>query len=194
MNEQKEKKENRAGKGVLPTQGRIQATKVAMHLLSRILRNDAALDGSLDIRRRPEGENRTAQNFSPASRPGLFSVRPSGDWNTHKKMSKLHRALQATPLQRLFPRLPQQTGSDDHRMNRQFIPRRNRIFRSDGQGTPPPLRTSSPPKYPAAATSPEAINIRIRYRQSPKRDIASFTTSLQTAKASKRPKAGQTNL
>jgi hypothetical protein len=22
--------------------------------------------------------------------PGLFSVRPSGDWNTHKKMSKLY--------------------------------------------------------------------------------------------------------
>ena len=66
--------------------------------------------------------------------------------------------------------------------------------RSDRQGTPPPLRTSSPPKYPAVATSPEAINIRIRYRQSPKRDIASLTTSLQMAKTSKRPKAGQTNL
>jgi hypothetical protein len=60
-------------------------------------------------------------------------------------------------------------------------------------GTPPPLKSSSPPKYPAAATNPEASNIKIRYRPSPVRDIASLTTSLHTAKATRRPKAGQTN-
>src|ERR1700759_4970775 len=60
-------------------------------------------------------------------------------------------------------------------------------------GTPPPLKSSSPPKYPAAATNPEASNIKTRYRQSPVRDIASLTTSLHTAKATRRPNAGQTN-
>jgi hypothetical protein len=60
-------------------------------------------------------------------------------------------------------------------------------------GTPPPLKSSSPPKYPAAATKPDASNIKTRYRQSPVRDIASLTTSLHTAKATRRPKAGQTN-
>jgi len=60
-------------------------------------------------------------------------------------------------------------------------------------GTPPPLRSSSPPKYPAAATNPEANNIKIRYRHSPVRDIASLATSLHTAKATRRPNAGQTN-
>src|ERR1700726_1140229 len=59
--------------------------------------------------------------------------------------------------------------------------------------TPPPLKSNSPPKYPAAATNPEAINIKTRYRHSPVRDIASFTTSLHTAKATKSPIAGQTN-
>src|SRR5271166_2054934 len=42
-------------------------------------------------------------------------------------------------------------------------------------GTLPPLRSSSPPKYPAAATKPDASNIKIRYRHSPVRDIASLT-------------------
>jgi hypothetical protein len=65
--------------------------------------------------------------------------------------------------------------------------------RGHDHGTPPPLKSSSPPKYPAAATNPEANNIKIRYRHSPVRDIASLTTSLQTAKATRRPKAGQTN-
>src|SRR6202040_3156275 len=60
-------------------------------------------------------------------------------------------------------------------------------------GTPPPLKSSSPPKYPAAATNPEANNIKTRYRHSPVRDIASLTTSLHTAKATRRPNAGQTN-
>ena len=60
-------------------------------------------------------------------------------------------------------------------------------------GTPPPLKSSSPPKYPAAGTNPEASNIKTRYRQSPVRDIASLTTSLHTAKATRRPNAGQTN-
>src|SRR6201987_1551327 len=60
-------------------------------------------------------------------------------------------------------------------------------------GTLPPLKSSSPPKYPAAATNPEASNIKIRYRHSPVRDIASLTTSLHTAKATRRPNAGQTN-
>jgi hypothetical protein len=60
-------------------------------------------------------------------------------------------------------------------------------------GTPPPLKSSSPPKYPAAATNPEASNIKTRYRQSPVSDIASLTTSLHTAKAARRPNAGQTN-
>src|ERR1700720_3531095 len=73
--------------------------------------------------------------------------------------------------------------------------------RSDGchytldcdHGTPPPLKSNSPPKYPAAATNPEANNIKTRYRHSPVRDIASLTTSLHTAKATRRPNAGQTN-
>ena len=60
-------------------------------------------------------------------------------------------------------------------------------------GAPPPLKSSSPPKYPAAATNPDASNIKTRYRHSPVRDIASLTTSLHTAKATRRPKAGQTN-
>ena len=60
-------------------------------------------------------------------------------------------------------------------------------------GTPPPLKSSSPPKYPAAATNPEASSIKTRYRHSPVRDIASLTTSLHTAKATRRPNAGQTN-
>ena len=60
-------------------------------------------------------------------------------------------------------------------------------------GAPPPLRSRSPPKYPAAATSPETNNIKIRYRCSPVRDTASLTTSRHTAKATKRPNAGQTN-
>src|SRR5258707_5079487 len=60
-------------------------------------------------------------------------------------------------------------------------------------GAPPPLRSISPPKYPAAAMNPEATNIKIRYRHSPVRDIASLTTSLQTAKPTRRPTAGQTN-
>jgi hypothetical protein len=34
--------------------------------------------------------------------------------------------------------------------------------RGHDHGTPPPLKSSSPPKYPAAATNPEANNIRIR--------------------------------
>ena len=65
--------------------------------------------------------------------------------------------------------------------------------RGHDHGTPPPLKSSSPPKYPAAATNPEARNIKIRYRHSPVRDITSLTTNLQTAKATRRPKAGQTN-
>jgi hypothetical protein len=60
-------------------------------------------------------------------------------------------------------------------------------------GTPPPLKSNSPPKYPAAAMNPEAINMKARYRHNPVRDIASLTTSLHTAKATRRPKAGQTN-
>ena len=60
-------------------------------------------------------------------------------------------------------------------------------------GTPPPLKSNSPPKYPAAAINPEASNIKARYRHSPVRDIASLTTSLHTAKATRRPNAGQTN-
>ena len=39
------------------------------------------LPAGLDILRRPKGENRIAH--------GLFSVRPSGAWNSHKKMYKL---------------------------------------------------------------------------------------------------------
>src|ERR1700722_2002898 len=65
--------------------------------------------------------------------------------------------------------------------------------RGQYHGTPPPLKSSSPPKYPAAATNPEASNIKTRYRKSPVRDIASLTTSLHTAKATRRPNAGQTN-
>src|SRR6202035_2312008 len=65
--------------------------------------------------------------------------------------------------------------------------------RGHDHGTPPPLKSSSPPKYPAAATNPEASSIKTRYRHSPVRDIASLTTSLHTAKATRRPKAGQTN-
>jgi hypothetical protein len=65
--------------------------------------------------------------------------------------------------------------------------------RAHYHGTPPPLRSNSPPKYPAAATNPEANNIKIRYRHSPVRDIASLTTSLHTANATRRPNAGQTN-
>jgi hypothetical protein len=56
-----------------------------------------------------------------------------------------------------------------------------------------PPRTISPPKYPAAAMSPDVINIRIRYSQSPVLDISSLTISLQTAKAISRPNAGQIN-
>jgi hypothetical protein len=65
--------------------------------------------------------------------------------------------------------------------------------RSHYHGTLPPLRSNSPPKYPAAATNPEANNIKTRYRHSPVRDIASLTTSLHTARATTRPNAGQTN-
>ena len=39
------------------------------------------LPAGLDILGRPKGENRIAH--------GLFSVRPSGAWNSHKKMYKL---------------------------------------------------------------------------------------------------------
>src|SRR6476646_9493804 len=46
--------------------------------------------------------------------------------------------------------------------------------RSHDHGTPPPLKSSSPPKYPAAAINPEASNIKTRYRHSPVRDIASL--------------------
>jgi len=65
-------------------------------------------------------------------------------------------------------------------------------FERGHHGTPP-LRSISPPKYPAAAMNPEATNIKIRYRDSPVRDIASLTTSLHTAKPIRRPNAGQTN-
>src|SRR5208282_3995517 len=58
-------------------------------------------------------------------------------------------------------------------------------FKWDHHGTLPPLRSSSPPKYPAAATNPEANSIKTRYRRSPVRDIASLTTSLHTAKATR---------
>jgi hypothetical protein len=61
------------------------------------------------------------------------------------------------------------------------------------QGTLPPLNSSSPPKYPAAAINPEASNMKVRYRHSPVRDIASLTTSRHTARATRRPNAGQTN-
>src|SRR5260221_1400035 len=66
-------------------------------------------------------------------------------------------------------------------------------FERGHHGTPPPLRRISPPKYPDAAMNPEATNIKIRYRHSPVRDIASLTTTLQTAKPTRRPNAGQTN-
>src|SRR4029077_659772 len=66
-------------------------------------------------------------------------------------------------------------------------------FERGHHGTPPPLRSISPPKYPAAAMNPEATNIKIKYRHSPVRDIASLTTSLQTAKPTRRPHACQPN-
>jgi hypothetical protein len=57
----------------------------------------------------------------------------------------------------------------------------------------PPLSSISPPKYPAAATNPEATNIKIRYRHSPVRDIASLTTSLHMAKPIRRPNASSSS-
>src|ERR1700693_5355058 len=60
-------------------------------------------------------------------------------------------------------------------------------------GTPPPLKSSSPPKYPAAATNPEANNIKTRYTHSTVRDIASSAPTHHKAKATRRPNAGQTN-
>jgi len=35
-------------------------------------------------------------------------------------------------------------------------------FKGNLHGAPPPLRSNSPPKYPAAATNPEANNINVR--------------------------------